>query len=134
MLKKTHKTPKKNLAYSSQLLKFGSCGLKILSDLRLNKEQIASIERSLMKKLKELSSYSKKCKFWSFAQTNKTLTKLSLESRMGKGKGPIYTEVIFLKRGSTIYEFHNLKEQQAKELFNFIRKQMSSKLKLIFKK
>ena len=133
MIKKTHKKPKKNLAYSRHLLKFGSFGLKILSDFSLTREQITSLERSLTRKLKSISHYSKKYKMWPFIQPNKTLTKLSLESRMGKGKGPIYTEALFLKRGSIIYEFKNLTSQQIREVFNFIKKQISVKLLLVSK-
>lgn len=133
MIKKTHKKSFKNLTYSFHLLKFGSFGFKILSDLRLTTEQRNSLERSLVKKLRSFSSQTKKYKIWSHTQTNKTLTKLSLESRMGKGKGLIYTEVLFLKKGSMIYEFKNLTNQQIREVFNFIRKQISVKLLLVSK-
>lgn len=52
---------------------------------------------------------------------------------MGKGKGPIYTEVLFIKKGSIIYEFQNINQQQIIEVFNFIKKQISVKLSLIYK-
>jgi ribosomal protein L16/L10AE len=52
---------------------------------------------------------------------------------MGKGKGPIYTEVLFIKKGSIIYEFHNIKIQQVTEIFNFIKKHISVSIKLIKK-
>lgn len=133
MTKKTHNKLKKNLTCSRHLLRFGSFGLKVLSDFRLTKEQIVVLERSLIKKLKSFSHYSKNSKVWSFIQPNKTLTKLSLESRMGKGKGPIYTEVLFLKKGSIIYEFKNLTFQQNQEFFNFVKNQISVKLALVSK-
>lgn len=132
-IKKTHKKTPKNLTYTNHLIKFGTCGLKILSDLSITKEQLTSIERFLHKKLKDLSNSSKRQKMWCFIQFNKTLSKLSLESRMGKGKGPIYTEVVFLKKGSILYEFHNIKNQQIKEIFKFIKKHFSVELKLIYK-
>ena len=131
---KTHKKTQKILTYSCHLLRFGSCGIKILSDLRFTTEQITSLNRFLLKKLKDLSGSSKKLKFWSFLQTNRTLTKLSLESRMGKGKRPIYTEVLFLRKGSIILEFNNLKGQQLKEIYYLVEKQLSVKLKLVLKK
>jgi ribosomal protein L16/L10AE len=65
---------------------------------------------------------------------NKTLTKLPLESRMGKGKGSIYTKVVFLKKGFVLYEFQNIKNQSMKELFYFFRKYFPAKLLLINKK
>ena len=133
MIKKTHKKISKNLTYSFHLLKFGSVGFKILSDLRLTREQINSLERALTKKLRSFSSQTKKYKIWSHTQTNKTLTKLSLESRMGKGKGSVYTEVLFFKKGSIVYEFKNITNQQIREVFNFIKKQISVKLLLVSK-
>ena len=87
----------------------------------------------LAKKLKSLTGQSRNYKIWTNMCLNKTLTKLSLESRMGKGKGPIYTEVLFLKKGSIIYEFENVKYSQVIEIFSFLEKQMSTKLQLIFK-
>ncbi len=130
-MRKTHKLISKNLAYSRHLLKFGSCGLKILSNLQLTQQQISSIDRFLSKRVK---NFSKKVKVWTFLQPNKTLTKLSLESRMGKGKGAIYTQVLFMKKGSIIYEFNNIKNTQLQEIFNKIKKQIGSELKLIYKK
>ena len=134
ILKKTHKLNTKNLTYSRHLLKFGTYGLKVLSDLHLTKDQIVSIERNLTKKLKDLSSATSKLKFWSFLQVNKTLTKLSLESRMGKGKGPIHTEVLYIKKGTLIYEFNILKSQQVREIYFLVEKYISVKLKLISRK
>ena len=133
-MRKTHKLIPKNLTYSCHLLRFGSCGFKVLSDLQLNQEQINSMNRFLNKKIKNASNYSKKVKIWTFLNPNKTLTKLSLESRMGKGKGAIYTEALFIKKGSIIYEFNNLKFSQIKEIFNTIKKQVSVESKLIYKK
>lgn len=131
---KTHISITKSLNYSCHLLKFGSFGLKILDDIRLTTVQINSMERFLQKTLKKMLNSQKKYKIWTFLQTNKTLTKLSLESRMGKGKGSIYTEALFLKKGSVIFEFHNIKLQQIKEIYKLLQKQISVKLKLIYSK
>lgn len=132
-MKKTHKKISKNLTYSRHLLKSGYFGFKVLSDFRLTTEQYASLERFLKWNLKNLVNYSKECKVWTFIQFNKTLTKLSLESRMGKGKGSVYTEVLFLKKGSIIYEFKNITYQQIREVFNLVKKKIPAKLLLISK-
>lgn len=134
MLKKLHKKIPRTLSYSCHSLKFGSCGFKILSPLRLTKEQLNSLDRVLTRKINSLCNYTKSYKYWTLLELNKTLTKLSLESRMGKGKGPIYTEVLFLKKGSIIFEFQNIKKQVIQELFFFIKKQLGVKLILVFKK
>ncbi len=134
MIKKTHKKTHKTLTSNCYLLKFGSCGFKILDSLQLETEQLNSLDRSLLKKLKNLSTHPKDWKLWSLLHTNQTLTKLSLESRMGKGKGAIYTEALFLKKGTIIYEFQNLTFQQLSEVFEFIKNQLPVNLTLIFKK
>jgi len=134
MIKKTHKKTSKTLTSNCHLLRFGSCGFKLLNSVRLETEQLNSLKRSLTKKLKNLSSHSKDYKLWILLKPNKTLTKLSLESRMGKGKGAIYTEAVFLKKGTIIYEFQNLSPQQISEVLCFSKKQLSVNLTLIQKK
>lgn len=134
IMKKTHTIFPKILTNSNHLLKSGSYGFKISSNLRLTKNQLVLLERSLMIKLKTLSCSIKTCKLWSFIKLNKTLTKLPLESRMGKGKGSVLTEVVFLKKGTIIYTFQNLKRQQVEEIFLLFKKYLPVKLILICKK
>ena len=132
-LKKTHKNQQKTLSYYNHLLKTGSYGFKIMSDMQMTEKQNTSIERILKSKLKKFSVQLEKVKFWKKIYLNKTLTKLSLESRMGKGKGSIYTKVLFLKKGSIVYEFKNIKSQQIKEVFNFLKNYFPAKIKLVKK-
>ena len=132
-LKKIHKSSKKTLDYQNHLLKVGSYGVKVLSNLQITEKQIISIERILKGQLKKISVQLQKTKLWKKIHLNKTLTKLSLEARMGKGKGSVYTKALFLKKGSIIYEFKNIKNQQIKEVFNFIKKYFPAKIILIKK-
>ena len=134
ILKKTHKKKLNRLSHSNHLLKTGFYGFKILSDLQLTEKQAMSLERILKVKLKKLSIQFQKTKVWVNIQLNKTLTKLSLESRMGKGKGSIYTKVLFIEKGSIIYEFKNIKIQQLKEIYMFFKKHIPCKLVLVCKK
>lgn len=134
MSKKTYLNTTKGSTNSNHLLKFGSYGFKLLSNLRLTEEQIVALRRLLLKKLKNLESCSKTYKIWELISLNKTLTKLPLESGMGKGKGSIYTKAVFLKKGFILYEFQNIKNQSITELFYFFRKYFPAKLLLINKK
>ena len=134
ILKKTHKKKLKRLSHSNHLLKIGSHGFKILSDLQLTEKQIISLERILKIKLKKLSIQFQRTKVWMNFQLNRTLTKLSLESLMGKGKGSIYTKVLFIEKGSIIYEFKNIKIRQIKEIHTFFKKYIPGKLILVHKK
>ena len=132
-LKKIHKTPKKTLSYYNHLLKVGSYGFKIMSDIQMTEKQMMSFERILKTKLKKFSIQFQKVKLWRKMHLNKTLTKLSLEARMGKGKGSIYTKVLFLKKGSIIYEFRNIKSQQIQEVFNLLKKYFPTQITLVKK-
>lgn len=134
MVKKLHKKIPKKLTYTCHSLKFGSYGVKILKTVRLTREQLDSLNRTITKKLNCLFNYSKKYKWWVLIQLNSTLTKLSLESRMGKGKGLVYTKVVFLKKGSIIYEFQNIKLQQAEKIFYLIKMQLGINLALVIRK
>ena len=134
IMKKTHTIFPKTSTNSNHLLKLGSYGFKISSSLRVTKNQLILLERLLARKLKTLSCSIKLYKSWSFIKLNKTLTKLPLESRMGKGKGSILTEVVFLKKGTIIYTFQNLKRQQIEEIFLLFKKYLPTKLILICKK
>nr|YP_009541980.1 ribosomal protein L16 [Synarthrophyton chejuense]AYR06650.1 ribosomal protein L16 [Synarthrophyton chejuense] len=131
MIKKSHKKIINNLISTCHLLRFGSIGFKTTSRGFLLKEQISSIDRVIQTKQKNLTLNSKKLKIWRLVYTNKTVTKLNLESRMGKGKGSIFTEGIFIKPGFMFYEFQNLNLNQAFELLNFINKQISINLIIV---
>lgn len=133
-LKKTHKKIIHNLNYQNHLLKTGSYGFKIMSNFRLTEKQIISLERTLKTKLKKLSIQGQRPKTLENLEPNKTLTKLSLESRMGKGKGSIYTKALFLKKGSIICEFINIGPQQVNEVHRFFKKYISVGLKLVYRK
>lgn len=133
-MKKTHITTSKTWTNSTHLLKFGTYGFKLTENLWLTKNQFKTLDRLLHLKIKTLEGSIKSCKVWSLITFNKTLTKLPLESRMGKGKGSVITEIVWLKKGSVIYEFENIKFHQVKETFLFFTKYLSTKLILISKK
>lgn len=124
LIKKSHKSYLKTIAKTRSNLKFGTLGFKIMSSFRLTLNQLEYLDRALKQKLKSLMGSSKNYKYWLLIQTNKNLTKQSLESRMGKGKGSIWTKSVFLKAGSIIYEFSNIKSQQVYELYSFLKKKV----------
>lgn len=61
-LKKTHKSPKKILSCQNHLLKTGSYGFQILSNLQMTEKQMVSLERTLKSKLKKISIQLQKVK------------------------------------------------------------------------
>lgn len=132
MIKKSHNNYLPSLAYSKHILKFGTVGFKAVSSGYLTKEQLDSITWTLKKKLKTLVN-NRTPKVWSLIVLNKTLTCLNAESRMGKGKGMVYTQVAFIKPGFILFEFSNISKSQILEIFKFIKKRISIKITLIYK-
>nr|YP_009317579.1 ribosomal protein L16 [Pterocladiella media]AOX49031.1 ribosomal protein L16 [Pterocladiella media] len=113
-----------------QFLQIGNFGIKTISYGRITEEKWKLIERDLQRKFKSILGH-KKNRIWSSLEFNSTLTKLSLESRMGKGKGAIYAKSKFLKPGSLLFEFTKLPKQHENEIFIFIQKKLNVKLKLV---
>lgn len=131
-MKKTHNNYKKKLIHSNNLLKYGQIGLKIINFKSISKNQFLALTNLLIKKLKKILQ-RKKIKTWNTLNFNKNLTKLNLESRMGKGKGPIYKQTVFLKPGNILLEIDNLKGKEINELNIYLKKTFFIKTLLIQK-
>jgi ribosomal protein L16/L10AE len=62
---------------------------------------------------------------------NSTLTALSPESRMGKGKGSIYTKSCYVKPGQILFEFSGVSSNQIKLLHNFLKRKLPIKTNVV---
>ena len=133
MLKKKHEIYSLKYNQSNKVVRFGKFGIKVLTFNRINETQLNSINRFLLYYIKKISSNKKKIKVWNFLRLNITLTKLNSESRMGKGKGNIYTKAIFLKPGVIIFEFSEITKPQILELFYHLKKRIPFKMSLLEK-
>nr|YP_010199837.1 ribosomal protein L16 [Hydropuntia urvillei]UAD89845.1 ribosomal protein L16 [Hydropuntia urvillei] len=129
--RKTHNKYSKKLKQSNHVIMFGRFGIKSISFGRLTENQLISLKWIILKKLKFLVSNKKTIRFWTTLFLNSTLTKFNSESRMGKGKGSIYTRAIYIRPGIVLFEFDNISEQHAKALFYYISKKISLKIILI---
>nr|YP_009511842.1 ribosomal protein L16 [Gracilaria gracilis]AXI97719.1 ribosomal protein L16 [Gracilaria gracilis] len=129
--KKTHNKYSLKLKQSNHILKYGRFGIKSVSFNRLTLNQLNALKWIISKKLKVLTNNRKHFRFWTLLSMNLTLTKFNIESRMGKGKGSIYTHAVYIKPGMILFEFDNITEQQMKNLFDYILKKISLKVKLI---
>nr|YP_009131061.1 ribosomal protein L16 [Asparagopsis taxiformis]AHX02397.1 ribosomal protein L16 [Asparagopsis taxiformis] len=128
-IKKSYIRYSLSLNQSRHIIRLGCFGIKSLSFGILNKNQLISIERSLIQKIKSFNI--KSFKVWNLLLLNLNLTKLSSESRMGKGKGSVYTQAAYIKPGMILFEFQGLTRQQMCEVFKFIKKKVSFNIILI---
>nr|YP_009002111.1 ribosomal protein L16 [Sporolithon durum]AGU16676.1 ribosomal protein L16 [Sporolithon durum] len=122
IIKKLHNKYPTSYSYLRHTLRFGNLGIKSLSSTQLTENQLLCLERAILKKLRDFTPKTKSYKFWSLLLLNKSLTKLNLESRMGKGKGLVYTKSVFIKPGTILFEFSNTSKPQVKKIVNFIKK------------
>nr|YP_009504389.1 ribosomal protein L16 [Gracilaria chouae]AWX65726.1 ribosomal protein L16 [Gracilaria chouae] len=129
--RKTYNKYSLKLNQSNHILKYGRFGIKSLSFSRLTKNQLNALKWIISKKLKVVTNNKKKFRFWTLLSLNLTLTKFNIESRMGKGKGSIYTQAVYIRPGMILFEFDNITEQQMRNLFNYIFKKISFKVKFI---
>jgi len=130
-MKKTHNKYKNQINHSKHLIKFGSFGFKSKSFFRLTKQKHILLFNLILKKIKLLTNNSKQIKIWNRLVFNQNLTKLPLESRMGKGKGAIYENASFLLPGSIIFEFTGLTKENLSEILFFIKSRIGKNIILV---
>nr|AXF36252.1 ribosomal protein L16 [Gracilariopsis tenuifrons] len=130
---KTHNKYSLKYKQSNHILRYGRFGIKATSFGRLSETQFNTLRWSILKKLKLLTNKKKNFRFWTLVVMNLTLTKFNLESRMGKGKGSIYTKALYIRPGMVIFEFDNITEQQMRNLLDYISKKISLKIILVKK-
>nr|YP_011003659.1 ribosomal protein L16 [Gracilaria eucheumatoides]WPS66061.1 ribosomal protein L16 [Gracilaria eucheumatoides] len=126
--KKTHNKYSVRFKQPKHTLIYGQFGIKSISFGRLTENQLINLKWIILKKLKFLVGNKKNFQFWVPLFLNSTLTKFNLESRMGKGKGSIYTRFIYIRPGMILFEFSNISEQHIRNLFHYISKRISLKI------
>ena len=120
-MKKTHNKYKKKLNFSNQLIKKGLYGFKINGFYQISENLQTVLLTSILKK-------SKKKKIWKSVTFNKSLTKLTSESRMGKGKGMIYTKAMFVKPGNILLELDKTTYTESFNLYKLIDKKITKRI------
>lgn len=119
-------------SYKNSVLRFGYYGIKSSEFKGLRKNQVLHLEYFLKKQLR-LIVPSKKVRIWNNIVTNLTVTKLSSESRMGKGKGKVYDYFTYIKPGQVLFEIEKINKQSWNSFFWKIYKQIGFKIKKIQK-
>nr|YP_011017729.1 ribosomal protein L16 [Heterosiphonia pulchra]WQF69552.1 ribosomal protein L16 [Heterosiphonia pulchra] len=131
-MQKTHNKYKNQLNYTNHLIKFGSLGLKSKSYFLLSKSKYILLYDLVLKKIKQIVP-NQKVKIWKLIVFNKSLTKLPLESRMGKGKGSIYETANFIKPGIILFEFLGLSKENLIEINLVLKNKIGQKFLLVNK-
>ena len=126
---KTHNRLSINLTFNNHILHFGYFGIKSQEFGKLTLDQIFYLNQILNNELRSITK--KKIKIWNKITVNLTSTKLSLGTRMGKGKGPVKEYFSYIKSGQVLFEIEKITKRDINNVFSKIQKKISFKIKLI---
>ncbi len=98
-------------AHRGSDVSFGDYALQCTDRGRLSARQIESARMAIQRKVKRAG------KLYIRVFPDKPLTKKPLETRQGKGKGPVEGWVAVVKPGKVLYEIEGIPEELAREAF-----------------
>jgi large subunit ribosomal protein L16 len=98
-------------AYRGGKVSFGDFGLQALEPGRISQRQIEAARMTIQRNVKRQGQ------LFIRIFPDKPITKKPLETRQGKGKGPVEGWVCIIKPGRMLYEIQGVTEEQAREAF-----------------
>ncbi len=107
--RKSHKGSLAGNAKRGNTLSFGEFGIQSLDRGNLTGAQIEAARVAISRHLK------RKGKVWIRVFPHKPVTKKPLETRMGKGKGPVEYYVARIKPGAVLFELSGIPASLARE-------------------
>jgi len=119
---------KKNKIFSSVLhnrLTFGTIGLKSLESAKISARQLESARKVIRKGLNKLGI------LWTLPFPYFPVTKKSLGTRMGKGKGNVSFWVCRLIKGDLLFEISGISLNQASRIIRKASKKLPVKTTLV---
>lgn len=123
--RKQQKGRMRGAAYRGSSLAFGDYGLKALECGRITSRQIEAARISMTRHI------DRGGKVWTRIFPDKPITKKPLETRMGKGKGPVDHWCAVIKPGRILYEMEGVQKDVAIEAFRLAAHKLPIKTKLI---
>ncbi len=110
---------------NANTLAFGNIAIKAVEAGRINSRQIEAARITSTRKIKRQG------KIWIRVFPAKPLTAKPLETRMGKGKGPVDQWVMNIKPGRIIFEMAGVNEELAREALTLAMHKLPFKTKII---
>lgn len=125
--KKSFLLLKKGLEYRTKRVSFGSFGIKAIEDGFLQSSHIELIRRIISKKVKKIGS------LWIRIFPFISKTKKPLAVRMGKGKGPHFCWVFFVRKGRVLFEVKGLTLREMRDVIFLCNQKLPLKVKILKK-
>ena len=107
--RKMHRGNRAGIATRGHTVAFGEYGLQSLERAWLDTKQIEAARVAVTRFMK------RRGKVWIRIFPHKSFTKKPLETRMGKGKGPVESWVAVIKPASVLFEVDGVSEAIARE-------------------
>ncbi|HON08984.1 MAG TPA: 50S ribosomal protein L16 [Verrucomicrobiota bacterium] len=109
--RKMHRGSRAGIAYRGNTLSFGEFGLQSLERCWLDTREIEAARVAINRHMK------RRGKMWVRVFPQKSITKKPLETRMGKGKGPVESWVAVIRPANVLFEMDGVPEALAREAF-----------------
>jgi large subunit ribosomal protein L16 len=123
--RKMHRGNRASLATRGQTVAFGEYGLMALQRCWLDTKQIEACRVAIARNMKRHG------KMWIRVFPQKSFTKKPLETRMGKGKGPLESWVAVIRPANVLFEVDGVTEAVARESLRLAATKLPIKTKFI---
>ena len=123
--RKMHRGSRAGIAYRGATVAFGEYGLQSLERCWLDTRQIEAARVAISRFMK------RRGKMWIRVFPQKSYTKKPLETRMGKGKGPLESWVAVIRPANVLFEVDGVTEAVARESLRLAATKLPIKTKFI---
>jgi large subunit ribosomal protein L16 len=123
--RKMHRGSRTGMASRGQTVAFGEYGLQSLERCWLDTKQIEAARVAVTRYMK------RRGKVWLRIFPDKSFTKKPLETRMGKGKGPLESWVAVIRPANVLIEVDGVTEAVARESLRLAATKLPIKTKFI---
>ena len=123
--RKMHRGNRAGTAYRGASVAFGEYGLQALERCWLDTKQIEAARVAVTRFMK------RRGKVWIRIFPQKSYTKKPLETRMGKGKGPLESWVAVIRPASVLFEVDGVPEAVARESMRLAATKLPIRTKFI---
>ncbi|MGC8743338.1 MAG: 50S ribosomal protein L16 [Verrucomicrobiia bacterium] len=113
------------IAYRGSTLAFGEFGLQALERCWLDTKQIEAARVAINRHMK------RRGKMWIRVFPQKSITKKPLETRMGKGKGPVESWIAVVRPANILFEIDGVPESLAREALRLAATKLPIKTRFI---
>jgi large subunit ribosomal protein L16 len=123
--RKMHRGSRRGIASRGHTVAFGEYGLQALERCWLDTKQIEAARVAVTRYMK------RRGKVWIRIFPDKSYTKKPLETRMGKGKGPLESWVAVIRPANVLFEVDGVTEAVARESLRLGATKLPIKTKFI---